>query len=396
MRETFLAETGKKTHGSQRKTMKTILHFIKKEFLQFKRDPKMFALILVAPIVQLVFLGYAANFDVNVVHTAVYDMDKTEMSRQYLESFDATGYFSFDEYVDNYDELTEAIDNGEVILAIVIPKDFEKKINRRETVQVQAIFDGSDGNTGSIAAGYLQGVTLQYSKQIVTDIRNKLGIKVLPVGNVVSETRVWYNPELKTRNFMVPGIVGLLLMIITLILTSLAVVKEKEIGTLEQLIVTPIKPIEMIVGKLIPFIILGFVAVIMVITSMHFIFAIDVKGSVVLLFASSFVFILSTLGLGLFVSTVSSTQQQAMMLAIFLVMMPMVFLSGFTFPIENMPEVIQWITYIIPLRYFMTIIRGIILKGIGIADLWPQLLAMLGLGIFILGMSVLRFNKRVD
>ena len=376
--------------------MKTILHFIKKEFLQFKRDPKMFALILVAPIVQLVFLGYAANFDVNVVHTAVYDMDKTEMSRQYLESFDATGYFSFDEYVDNYDELTEAIDNGEVILAIVIPKDFEKKINRRETVQVQAIFDGSDGNTGSIAAGYLQGVTLQYSKQIVTDIRNKLGIKVLPVGNVVSETRVWYNPELKTRNFMVPGIVGLLLMIITLILTSLAVVKEKEIGTLEQLIVTPIKPIEMIVGKLIPFIILGFVAVIMVITSMHFIFAIDVKGSVVLLFASSFVFILSTLGLGLFVSTVSSTQQQAMMLAIFLVMMPMVFLSGFTFPIENMPEVIQWITYIIPLRYFMTIIRGIILKGIGIADLWPQLLAMLGLGIFILGMSVLRFNKRVD
>jgi ABC-2 type transport system permease protein len=376
--------------------MKTILHFIKKEFLQFKRDPKMFALILVAPIVQLVFLGYAANFDVNVVHTAVYDMDKTEMSRQYLESFDATGYFSFDEYVNNYDELTEAIDNGEVILAIVIPKDFEKKINRRETVQVQAIFDGSDGNTGSIAAGYLQGVTLQYSKQIVTDIRNKLGIKVLPVGNVVSETRVWYNPELKTRNFMVPGIVGLLLMIITLILTSLAVVKEKEIGTLEQLIVTPIKPIEMIVGKLVPFIILGFVAVIMVITSMHFIFAIDVKGSVVLLFASSFVFILSTLGLGLFVSTVSSTQQQAMMLAIFLVMMPMVFLSGFTFPIENMPEVIQWITYIIPLRYFMTIIRGIILKGIGIADLWPQLLAMLGLGIFILGMSVLRFHKRVD
>lgn len=356
----------------------------------------MFALILVAPIIQLVLLGYAANFDVNIVHTAVYDMDKTETSRKYIESFEATGYFSFDYYTDNYDEMTKLIDNADVILGIVIPKDFEKKIDRRETTQVQAIFDGSDGNSASIAAGYLQGVTQKYSKEIITDIRNKLGVKVLPVGSVVSKTRVWYNPELKTRNFMVPGIVGLLLMIITLILTSLAVVKEKEIGTLEQLIVTPIKPIQMIIGKLVPFIMLGFVAVILVITSMHFIFGIDVKGSIVLLFASSFVFILSTLGLGLFVSTISRTQQQAMMLAIFLIMMPMVFLSGFTFPIENMPQIIQWITYIIPLRYFMTIIRGIILKGVGIADLWPQLLAMFGIGVLILGLSALRFQKRID
>jgi len=376
--------------------MKTIIHFIKKEFLQFKRDPKMFALILVAPIIQLTLLGFAANFDVNIVHTAVYDMDKTEASRNYIESFKATGYFSFDYYVDNYEELTNHIDNANVILGIVIPNDFEKKINRRETTQVQAIFDGSDGNSASIAAGYLQGVTQKYSKQIITDIRNKLGIKVIPVGSVVSETRVWYNPELKTRNFMVPGIVGLLLMIVTLILTSLAVVKEKEIGTLEQLIVTPIKSFQMIIGKLVPFVLLGFVAVIMVITAMHFIFSIDVKGSIVLLFASSFVFILSTLGLGLFVSTVSKTQQQAMMLAIFLIMMPMVFLSGFTFPIENMPEVIQWITYIIPLRYFMTIIRGVVLKGVGLADLWQELLAMFAIGVMILGLSVMRFHKRVD
>lgn len=376
--------------------MKTILHFIKKEFLQFKRDPKMFALILIAPIVQLIFLGYAANFDVEVVHTAIYDMDKTEASRKYIDSFDATGYFSIDYYVNDYEEMTELIDNAEVILGVVIPNDFEKKIKRRETAQVQAIFDGSDGNTASIAAGYLQGVTQKYSKEIVTDIRNKLGIKVIPVGTVKSETRVWYNPELKTRNFMVPGIVGLLLMIITLILTSLAVVKEKEIGTLEQLIVTPIKPIQMIIGKLVPFIMLGFVAVVMVITAMHFIFGIDVKGSIVLLFAASFIFILSTLGLGLFVSTISKTQQQAMMLAIFLIMMPMVFLSGFAFPIENMPQIIQWTTYVIPLRYFMTIIRGIILKGIGITDLWPELLAMFGLGVFILAMSVLRFQKRID
>jgi ABC-2 type transport system permease protein len=376
--------------------MKTIIYFIQKEFLQFKRDPKMFAMILIAPIIQLIFLGYAANFDVNVVHTAVYDMDKSEASRKYIESFESTGYYSFDYYFDNYDQLTEHIDNAEVIMGVVIPRGFEEKINRSETVQVQAIFDGSDGNTASIAAGYLQGITQKYSKDIVTEIRNKLGMQVIPVGSVQSETRVWYNPELKTRNFMVPGIVALLLMIITLILTSLAIVKEKEIGTLEQLIVTPIKPVQMIIGKLVPFALLGFAAVILVITAMYIIFGIAVKGSVVFLLFSSFVFILSTLGLGLFVSTISKTQQQAMMLAIFLVMMPMVFLSGFAFPIENMPQIIQWITYIIPLRYFMTIIRGIILKGIGIADLWLQLLAMLGLGILIFGLSVQRFQKRID
>ncbi|WKZ69548.1 MAG: ABC transporter permease [Melioribacteraceae bacterium] len=376
--------------------MKTIIYFIQKEFLQFKRDPKMFAMILVAPIIQLIFLGYAANFDVNVVHTAVYDMDKTEASRKYVESFESTGYYSSDYYVDNYDQLTKHIDNAEVIMGLVIPRGFEEKINRIETVQVQAIFDGSDGNTASIAAGYLQGITQRYSKEIVTDIRNKLGLQLIPVGSVQSETRVWYNPELKTRNFMVPGIVALLLMIITLILTSLAIVKEKEIGTLEQLIVTPIKPIQMIIGKLIPFTLLGFAAVILVITAMNIIFGIAVKGSAIFLLISSFVFILSTLGLGLFVSTISKTQQQAMMLAIFLIMMPMVFLSGFAFPIENMPEIIQAITYIIPLRYFMTIIRGIILKGIGFADLWIQLLAMLGLGVLILSLSVMRFQKRID
>ncbi len=376
--------------------MKTIIYFIQKEFLQFKRDPKMFAMILVAPIIQLIFLGYAANFDVNVVHTVVYDMEKTEASRKYIESFESTGYYSFDYYVDNYDQLTKHIDNAEVIMGLVIPRGFEEKINRREPVQVQAIFDGSDGNTASIAAGYLQGITQKYSKKIVTEIRNKIGMQVIPVGSVQPETRVWYNPELKTRNFMVPGIVALLLMIITLILTSLAIVKEKEIGTLEQLIVTPIKPIQMIIGKLIPFTLLGFAAVILVITAMYIIFGIAVKGSVTFLLISSFVFILSTLGLGLFVSTISKTQQQAMMLAIFLIMMPMVFLSGFAFPIENMPQIIQAITYIIPLRYFMTIIRGIILKGIGFADLWIQLAAMFGLGVFILGLSVQRFQKRID
>ena len=376
--------------------MKTILHIIKKEFLQFKRDPKMFMMILVAPVVQLTFLGYAANLDVDKVHTAIFDQDKTATSRNYIEKFKGSGYFTFDYYVNNYDELQDKIDNGKVILGLVIKKGFEEKINRRETADLQAIFDGSDGNTASIAAGYVQSVTTNFSRNTVTQYLDRMGRKVKPVGSVTAETRVWYNPELKTRVFMVPGIVGLLLMIITLILTSLAIVKEKEIGTLEQLIVTPIKPIQLIIGKLIPFAMLGFVSVIIIINAMAIIFDITVRGSIIFLFASTFVYILSTLGLGLFVSTISKTQQQAMMLAIFVIMMPMVYLSGFAFPIENMPKFIQYITYLIPLRYFMTIIRGIILKGIGFADLWPNLVALFVIGISILSLSALRFRKRLD
>jgi len=376
--------------------MRTILHIIKKEFLQFKRDPKMFGIILIAPVLQLIFLGYAVTLDVNTVHTLVYDQDKTNESRDFIESFTSSRFFKVDYYADNYDELTQNLDKGKFILAIVIPKDFTKKIGRRETSPVQAIFNGSDGNTASISAGYVAKVVQSYSQNLSINYMDKSGRKILPAGSIEPEIRIWYNPELLTRHFMVPGIVGLLLSIITLILTSLAIVKEKEIGTLEQLVVTPIKSYQLIMGKLIPFVILGFVAVIIVLTAMSLIFSIPVRGSVPFLFFCSFLYILSTLGLGLFVSTVSRTQQQAMMIAIFAIMMPMVFLSGFTFPIENMPKFIQYVSYIIPLRYFMTIIRGVILKGIGFAELWKETLALLFMGIAILYLSSLRFHKRLE
>jgi len=376
--------------------MKTILHIVKKEFLQFRRDPKMFAMILISPVIQLIFLGYAANFDVNVVHTAIFNQDKTATSRQFIEKFEGSGYFEMDYYVDNYKTLQKLIDNHQIILGLVIPIDFEKKIKRNETAPVQAVFDGSDGNTASISAGYVQLIVSNYSKSIVTTFMNKAGIKILPAGNVESKVRVWYNPELKTRNFMVPGIVGLLLMIVTLILTSLAIVKEKELGTLEQLIVTPIKSYQLIIGKLIPFALLGFVSEIIVLTAMVFVFNIPVRGNLLFLFFTTALYILSTLGLGLFVSTISKTQQQAMMLAIFVVMMPMIYLSGFAFPIENMPKIIQYFTYLIPLRYFMVIICGIILKGVGFSDLWLQTTLLFLIGITIIFLSSLRFKKRLD
>ncbi|MCX6175126.1 MAG: ABC transporter permease [Ignavibacteriales bacterium] len=376
--------------------MKTIIHIIKKEFLQFKRDPKMFGIILIAPIVQLILLGYAATLDLNTVHTIFYDQDKTTISRNFIEEFKSSGFFQIDHYADNYEDVQTYIERGKSLVAIVIPKDFEKKINRRETTQLQAIFNGSDGNSASIATGYITTIITTFSKQIVKDIIDFSGRKISPTGTITAEVRVWYNPELKTRNFMVPAIVGLLVSIVTLILTSLAVVKEKEIGTLEQLIVTPIKPLQLIIGKLIPFLILGFVSVAIVIVAMNIIFSIHVRGSVVFLFFSSFLYILSTLGLGLFVSTVSKTQQQAMMIAIFAVMMPMIYLSGFAFPVENMPKIIQYISYLIPLKYFITIIRGIILKGNGFAQHWFDATMLLVMGILILFFSALRFRKRLE
>jgi drug efflux transport system permease protein len=376
--------------------MRSILHFIKKEFLQFKRDPKMFGMILVAPIIQLIFLGLAANLDVDNVKTIVYDMDKSYTSRNFIEKFTSSGYFQIKEYANNYDEVTNALDNAEVIFALVIPPDFEEKINRRETVKVQALFDGSDGNSASISAGYAQGITAEYSKNILVDFLRRSGAIVIPASNINAKVRVWYNPTLKTRNYMVPAIVGLLVTLITLILTSLAVVKEREIGTMEQLIVTPLKPYQMIIGKLVPFMVLGFVSVLIVLIAMTLIFNIPIKGSVTFLFFSSFLYILSTLGLGLFVSTISKTQQQAMMISIFAVMMPMIYLSGFAFPIENMPEIIQYISYIIPLRYFITIIRGIILKGTGFAELWGNVLVLFLMGVAILAISSLQFKKRLE
>ncbi len=376
--------------------MKTVFHIIRKEFLQLKRDPKMLVLMLVAPIIQLTFLGYAANLDVEKIHIAVFDQDKSHESRLYIELLENTGYIFVEAYVNDYDSALELIDEREVIAALIIPIDFEKKIIRHVQAPIQCLFDGSDGNTASISAGYIQQATLDYAQGVMTDFYDRAGIKIQPAGNIDIEIRAWYNPELKTRVFMVPAIVALLLMMVTLLLTSLAVVKEKEIGTLEQLIVTPIRPWQLILGKLVPFAILGLVAVIIVLTAMYVIFGIGVRGSILFLFISALVFILSTLGIGLFISTISRTMQQAMMLSIFVAMMPMIYFSGFAFPLENMPEIIQRIAYAIPLKYFITIIRGVVLKGIGFAELWGDFLILLCLGIAIFIFSTLRFNKKLD
>jgi ABC-2 type transport system permease protein len=375
--------------------MRLLIQFIIKEFLQFKRDRKMLSVVLLAPIVQLILLGYAATFDLREIHTVIFDKDKSRTSRDLVNTLQNSGYFSIDNYVSGYDDFTRLITDGDALVGIVIPTDFEKNINSDKTAQLQAIFDGSDGNKASIAAGYVIGAVSGFSQNINTQKFLMRGLINPLSGSIQPEVRIWFNPDLTTRNYMLPGIAGLIITLVTTLLTSLAIVKEREIGTLEQLIVSPLKPYQIIIGKFIPFTILGFISASLVLTVMRFWFGIPIRGDVILLYFSALLYMLSTLGLSLFVSTISRTQVQAMMTAGFGIMMPMIFFSGFAFPIENMPAIIQYITYLVPLRYFIVILRGIILKGIGIADLWPQTLALLIFGILIVFLSSLRFRKKL-
>jgi len=371
--------------------MKKLKYLIRKEFLQLFRDKKLLPPIFVAPILQLILLGYAVTFDVKNISFSVYDMSNSYYSRKLISSFTSSGYFILDSKSGSYKELEEQIQNNKVSMGLVIPFDFEKDIKKGRKAPVQLIVDGSDANSSNIGLSYAERVIAKFVQDDLEE--NRIPVKLSKIN---PEFRSWYNPELKSRNFMVPGVLCLLLMIVTMMLTAMVIVKEKEIGTMEQLIVTPIKPVQLIAGKLIPFIIVGFVDVNLVLVVSYFWFGIPIKGSIFLLYFLSAVFILTTLGLGLLISTLSRTQQQAMMISAFFFMLPFIYLSGFVFPIENMPEIIKFITHFIPLKYFIIIVRGIFLKGNGWEFLWDEFLILLAFGIGIFGLSVFRFNKRLE
>jgi len=374
--------------------MNNILHIIRKEFLQLRQDRKMFGISFIAPVFQLIILGYAATFDVSNIPTVVCDFDNSPSSRELVRSFTITEYFKVVGYFDKTSEIDNQLDDGHASVAIVIPRGFEKNIGAGQSAPLQIIADGTETSTAGIGLSYASIIVSRYSQSILIESLIKRGSVTMPA-RVSAEFRVWYNPELKSRNFMIPGVLGLLLMVMTMLLTSLAIVKEKELGTLEQLVVTPIKPYQLIIGKLTPFFLIGVVDVILVVFFAALIFSLPVKGGVLLLLFLSLIFLMTTLGLGLFISTISRTQQQAMMTAIFFFMLPMMFFSGFVFPIENMPTIIQYVSYVIPLRYYFVIVRGLFLKGVGLDILWPQVLALLVFGSAILGLSVMRFQKKL-
>lgn len=374
--------------------MKTILNIIKKEFLQLRQDKKMLGISFIAPIFQLLILGYAASLDVSDIPLIVCDMDNSAASRELVNHFTATGYFSVKGFVERHEDVDHWLDDGHASIALVIPKGFQRDLGKGISTPLQLIADGTETVSAGIGFSYASMIVSQYSQNILLESLMKRGQIRLPA-RITPEVRVWYNPELKSRNFMVPGVLGLLLMVMTVILTSLAIVKEKELGTLEQIIVTPIRPFQLIIGKLAPFFIIGVIDVVLVVFVALFIFGLPVKGSILLLIFLSIIFLMTTLGLGLFTSTISHTQQQAMMTAIFFFMLPMIFFSGFVFPIENMPLILQYLSYLIPLRYYFVIVRGLFLKGVGIEFLWQQAAALLVFGIIILGLSVARFRKKL-
>jgi ABC-2 type transport system permease protein len=348
-----------------------------------------------APVVQLLLLGYAATTDIRDIPMLVYDQDRTSTSREFVNQFVNSGYFVVTHQVNSTDEIDPLIENGQVWVALVIPNNFTSNLLAMRPSAVQLLADGSDANSAGISIGYASQIIGKYSQSVLLEVVKKTPMPV-KTGRLVPEVRVWYNPELTSRNFMVPGVLAMVLMIITMTMTSLAIVKEKEIGTLEQLMVTPIKPFQLIVGKLLPFIVIGAIDVALVLVVAKFWFAVPLRGSILLLLGLSCLFVLTTLGLGLFVSTISKTQQQAMMISIFGILMPMVYLSGFAFPIENMPMIIQYISYVIPLRYFINIIRGVILKGIGFHELWLDAVVLFLMGVLILYLSSRRFQKRLE
>ena len=375
--------------------MKTIFHIITKEFIQFRRDRKMFGLSFVAPVFQLLILGYAANLDVSEIPLIILDQDRTRESRSLIANFTNTGYFKNVGYIERSDEIDHFLDDGHASFALVIPRGFGGKLAAGESSPLQLIADGSETTAGGIGVSYASIIISRFSKDVLLETLQRRGVTKLPPRLGV-EARVWYNPELKSRNFMVPSVLGLLLMVLTMILTSLAIVKEKELGTLEQLVVTPIRSHQLILGKIAPFLIIGLIDVVLVVGVARLFFGLELKGDFWLLFLLNIIFLMTTLGLGLFVSTMAHTQQQAMMTSIFFIMLPMMFFSGFVFPIENMPGIIQGVSYLMPLRYFFVIVRGLFLKGVGLDVLWPQALALFGFGVIILSLSVAKFRKRLS
>lgn len=363
--------------------MNRLIQMLIKELLQLKRDPKILPILFVAPIIQLVILGYAATTDVRRVGLAVCDLDHTVASRELIDHFTGSTYFHLVAMVDAQPAFDALLEGGRAKIALTIPRGYEAQLTQGQTATVQAVADGSDPLVGTLGLSYAQGVLQSQGAQL-------RGLPPLEF-----RTNVLYNPDLVSRNYMVPGVLALVIMVMTLTLTSMAIVRETEIGTMEQLLVTPLSPGQIIAGKLLPFALVGAIEFFTALPVVLFWFLVPIKGSLGVLILLTLPFMLCMLGLGLLVSTLAHTQQQAMMIATFVFMLPQIYLSGLIFPIQNMPAIFQWITHAIPLRYYVTSLRGVFLKGVGLDVLWPQGLAMLVLAALILGFARLRFRRKL-
>ncbi|MDI6783763.1 MAG: ABC transporter permease [bacterium] len=369
----------------------------KKEFIHIWRDPLSLFIVIMLPVIMLFLYGYGISYDIKNLNTAVYDLDKSNASRELISSFEHSGYFKMKYYLTNPAELTELLDYGKINLGLWFPPDFEKALKSNKIATVYAVFDGSDSNTSLIAMSYVNAMVQTYSNRIMVKRIPPQAKSVLAgIPPLEDRIRVWYNPELRSINFLVPGLIAIIMTMSSALLTALSVVRERERGTIEQLMVSPLHPYELIVGKLLPYIVIAFFDVVLTIVLARFWFAVPIYGSIPLLLILSMVFLITSLAVGLFISATASNQAAAMLTALLLTMLPTFLLSGFAFPIENMPKFIQPITYLIPARYYLVIVRGIFLKGIGLSLLWKEALILILFGGILLSITTRKFKKKLD
>jgi ABC-2 type transport system permease protein len=365
---------------------------IRKEFIQIRRDPRTLALVFVIPVMQLILMGYTATTDVRNVHMAVFDLDRGPAAAELLEAYRAADYFLLTHFVQSEDELRELIDAGDATAGLIIPPDFSEAIRGGENSEVVVFIDGSDP---AVAANSLSAAQLISQEHGATILAERLGGARGLETPIQARTQVWYNPEMRSSFFMVPGVIGMILYFLTSMLTASAVVRERERGTIEQLIVTPIRSWELIVGKMLPYVILAFINTLEVLILGSLLFEVPIRGNIALILALSALLLLSGLGIGLLASTLASTQQEAMLI-VYMTLLPSIFLSGFFFPIQAMPQLLQWASALVPIRYYMVIIRSLMLKGVGFQPLQDEALTLAVFGVVILLAASLRFRKRLD
>jgi len=367
---------------------------IRKEFIQIWRDPRTLIIILIIPIMQLFLLGYSATNDVKNVHLAVFDQSRSAESRALLDSYRAADYFVISQYLESEDEARALIEKGDARAALIIPPDYSERLADGDA-QVSFILDGSDPTVASTSLSSARLIGQSHATEILAVKIASTGMNFELQTPVDVRTNVWYNPDLISAYFMIPGVIGMILFSITSILTATAIVRERERGTIEQLIVTPIRSWELIVGKITPYVLLAFLDMLEVLAIGHWWFGVPIRGSLALILLTSAIFLLSGLGIGLFASTIANTQQEAMLI-VWMTLLPAIFLSGFFFPLQAMPQFLQWLSLLMPLRYYLVIIRALLLKGVGLEMILDQVLALIVFAVVIMTAASVRFHKRLD
>ncbi len=363
-----------------------------KEIRQISRDRLSLGVLVFIPMFMLIMFGYALNFDVKHIAIGFYDEDQSKTSRDFINSFIHSEYFDYKYRASSSSELSLMLEDRKILVGITIPSTFSKDILKEKTTTIQVLVDGSNSNTGATALGYVNAIISNFSNNIlVSEINRKLGRSMSEI--VDYRPRVWFNPELKSVKFLILGLISLILLMSSVISTSLSIVREKEKNTIEQIIVSPIKPYELVIGKTVNYILIAIISTILIFIAGYFLFGVEIRGNYFLLSISVLLYLATCLGLGLFISSVSDTQQTAFMMSTSVTLLPAFILSGFVFPIRNMPIVLQLITYIVPTRYFLVILRSIVLKGTGLASFWPQMIALTVMAVVILGLSILRIRK---